>query len=330
MSILSFPPTQTRPATPTFSEDDLSEAGRRVSEERYWRDYYEHPDFNYEWNNGILEVKPMADFSQSQLYFWFLRLLEFYLEIHPVAAKVGLEIGFKLNLPHKVTIRKPDLALFLNTNQVLMTPTDRTYWGVFDLCIEFVSDSTRAEVERDTVTKKGEYEAIGVQEYYILDDQGRHTIFYEQTANGLYQPLPIQTGGVIASRVLPGFQFRLEDLYRQPAWTQLIEDVVYQNFVQPAYQAERERANQEQFRADQVEQKLLQERRQLYHVEQALVQEQKRTLSLLRQSLAYRFNLSLDYYDDILTTLDQAALATLSEQVFAVADQAAFEALLQQ
>ena len=37
-----------------------SEAGRPVSEELYWAEYYEHPEFNYEWNNGILEEKPIA------------------------------------------------------------------------------------------------------------------------------------------------------------------------------------------------------------------------------------------------------------------------------
>ena len=45
----------------------VSETGKRVSEETYWKEYYEHPDFNYEWNNGFLEEKrsaarPLADY----------------------------------------------------------------------------------------------------------------------------------------------------------------------------------------------------------------------------------------------------------------------------
>ncbi len=43
------------------SNISLSEDGLHVSENEYWEKYYEHPDFNYEWNNGALEEKPMAD-----------------------------------------------------------------------------------------------------------------------------------------------------------------------------------------------------------------------------------------------------------------------------
>jgi len=32
-----------------------SKAGRRVSEQTYWDAYNRHPDFHYEWNNGVLE-----------------------------------------------------------------------------------------------------------------------------------------------------------------------------------------------------------------------------------------------------------------------------------
>lgn len=57
----------------------------------------------------------------------------------------------------------------LNSNSVPLGDKDRSYKGVFDLCIESVSDATRGETERDTVTKKREYAAGGVQEYYILE-----------------------------------------------------------------------------------------------------------------------------------------------------------------
>lgn len=307
----SLRPTVSDSVPPSLIEDEQSEAGKRVSEEMYWRHYYNHLDFNYEWNDGILEVKPVADFAKAQIYLWFLQLLRYYLNVYPLADIIVLEIGFRLNLQHKTTIRKPDLGLILHSNQTVMAPSDRTYKGVFDLCIESLSDSTQADKERDIITKKQEYEAVGVQEYYILDDQRTHTTFYERTANGVYQPIQAQAGGVIASRVLAGFQFRIEDLYRQPSWQDLVEDVVYQGFVLPEYLAERERAGQERQRADQA-------------VETA----KTTTLTLLRQSLAHRFNLPLNYYDDTLFTLDLPALAALNEQVFAVADQTDFEALL--
>ena len=43
--------------------------GRRVTLEEYWAKWYEHPypdiDVSYEWNNGILEAKPLANKRRS-------------------------------------------------------------------------------------------------------------------------------------------------------------------------------------------------------------------------------------------------------------------------
>jgi Uma2 family endonuclease len=228
--------------------EPASEDGRLVSEAEYWADYYSHPDFSYEWNNGRLEERPVSDYAQFRLYVWFLSLLKDFLHVHPIARMVGLELGFRLALPQKVTIRKPDLGVVLNTNSVPLADKDRSYRGVFDLCIESLSDSSKKDVERDTVVKKQEYAAAGVAEYYILDENGRDTVFYE-LRNGLYVPLP-QRDGVIRSRVLPGFQFRLADLYRLPEPPDMIDDSVYQGFVSPFLRAERVRAEEAEAHAE--------------------------------------------------------------------------------
>lgn len=132
-----------------------SEDGRYVSEELYWQTYYEHPDFNYEWNNGILEEKPMADVRNAAIDRWLLKLLEAYLETYAVAQLVNLEIGFRLALGNKkTTIRKPDLFVVRNDNLVALNPLDRNYRGICDLCIESLSDSTQGEINRDVKTKK--------------------------------------------------------------------------------------------------------------------------------------------------------------------------------
>ena len=58
-----------------------SEVGKAVSAEEFLLHYAEHPDFNYEWNNGILEEKPVADVRNAALYRWLLKLIEAYLEV---------------------------------------------------------------------------------------------------------------------------------------------------------------------------------------------------------------------------------------------------------
>jgi Uma2 family endonuclease len=233
-----------------------SEDGRAVSEEVYWAEYYNHLDFNYEWNNGILEEKPMADVQNATLYRWFLLLLEFYLRVQPIAQLVNLEIGFRLELPDKTTIRKPDLFVVRNDNPTPLQATDATFRGIGDLCVESISDSKKSEVERDTVAKKAEYAGAGVKEYFILDAERRYTAFYRRTANNDYAPVPIGADGIVRSEVLPGFQFRVADLYRLPSWLEMTADPVYQQFVLPEYQQMQALAEQERSRAERLAAKL--------------------------------------------------------------------------
>ena len=53
-----------------------SEDGKIVSEAVYWADYYEHPNYNYEWTNGELQVKPMARIRQSYMLQWLILILQ--------------------------------------------------------------------------------------------------------------------------------------------------------------------------------------------------------------------------------------------------------------
>jgi len=219
--------------------EELSEDGLYVSENEYWEKYYEHPDFSYEWNNGFLEEKSVTDLDGSQMYQWFFMLLKNFLETNPVAIIMNLEMGFRLSMPSEITIRKPDLAVILNTNTTPIKGTDCTFKGVCDICIESLSHKDRNAVVRDTVLKKAEYEIIGVREYYILDARQEKTAFYRRNKHGNYEKIrPIQQD-IIRSEVMPGFQFRLSDLYKQPSLLSMTEDSVYQNFLMPYYQRER-------------------------------------------------------------------------------------------
>jgi len=51
---ISTPLAYTQPITRSTDKPFVSEAV-------YWQKYYEHPDIVYEWNDGILEEKPVAD-----------------------------------------------------------------------------------------------------------------------------------------------------------------------------------------------------------------------------------------------------------------------------
>lgn len=231
----------------------LSKAGKRVSEARYWDAYYEYADISYEWNDGVLEEKPVSDYLSFLVYRWFVSVLEQFLTVHPIGKMVGLEFGFRLALPEKVAIRKPDLGILSAENPVDLDFYDRSFAGIFDLCIEVLSDSDRGEIERDTRVKFLEYEQAGVREYYILDRKGTYTAFYQRTPTGQYAPIIPEhkpEGDLIRSEVLPGFQFRIDDLYRRPSLQEMAEDPVYRGFVLPFYGETRQRADAEKARAD--------------------------------------------------------------------------------
>ncbi|WP_462322224.1 Uma2 family endonuclease [Halochromatium sp.] len=238
---------------PPAGVEPISADGRLVSEAEYWQDWYDAADLSYEWNNGRLEEKPVSDFETFQVYLWFLELLRHYLRLQPVGKLVALEMGFRLSLRSGTVIRKPDLAVVLDTNPVALDLTDSSYHGVFDLCVEALSTEKPAYVHRDLVVKKAEYAAAGVPEYYVLHREHGNLAFYGRTRGGVYSPLPIEGSGderLVRSRLLPGFQFRINDLIRRPDLDAIRRDPIYSDFVLPEWTlAEQAKAQAEQAQA---------------------------------------------------------------------------------
>jgi hypothetical protein len=257
-----------------------SEHGKAVSEEVYWAEYYSHPSFSYEWNNGILEVRPMPNVVEWNMYKWFLLLLNEFLRNEPIAITMALETAFRMAMPAGVAIRKPDLGVILNSNHIPLERDDRSYHGIFDICIESLSDGSQEDIDRDVIVKRNQYEIAGVREYFILDDGDTYMAFYYRTPQGFFAPIPPLPGGIIRSTVLPGFQFRMADLHRQPALVELVDDPIYQPFIMPEYQAARVRVQQESQRAQQESQRAQQESQRAQQAEAAFFAEQQRSAQM--------------------------------------------------
>ena len=221
-----------------------SKAGTFVDESTYWDVYYEDKDYRYEWNNGLLEIKDMPTLDIIHSVRWLYKIMEQFLEVHPIAHLIILDFGFRISLPQKTAVRKPDCAIILNDNPVQPANKDRSFDGIYDICIEYLSDSNPHYVIKDTVERKHEYCLAMVKEYYIIDDMNKHTVFYRLDTNGNYVKIAPQKG-VIRSTVLPGFQFRVSDLYDQPDLNRLIDDPVYQPYVRLDLQKERQEKEKE-------------------------------------------------------------------------------------
>ncbi len=263
------------PALRAYESEPSSLHGLRVSEGEYWEKYYNCIGDNgcgFEWNNGVLEEKTMGDHLSYVMADWFHSLLKEYLRARPVAKIFGTDLGFRLVLPQVTVIRRPDMSLVLNTNPVRFGLLDRSYSGVFDMCFEFISDSKQEHADRDTVEKRSEYAAGGVKEYFILDRFGTETAFYRLNSRGGYSPIPPTSEGVIRSGVLPGFQFREDDLYTCPSLEELAEDPVYKSFVLK----ERNEAEAERKRAGKAEKTAEAERKRAGKAEKTAEAERKR------------------------------------------------------
>ena len=223
--------------------------GREVTKDEYWAKWYEHPyvhiDVSYEWNNGFLEAKSLPNSQELDLSNWFLDITRRYLESKPIASLINLETGFSLTMLDfdetigvREAVRKPDIGVILNTNPVSWGGINqRAFAGVCDMCIEALSDSNSAEVRRDTEEKKRDYARAGVKEYIILDPKGQHMHFYRLNAEGRYEEIQPDADGVIRMEVLPGFQFRLRDLFSLPKLKDLALDEVYSGYVLPEFKA---------------------------------------------------------------------------------------------
>ncbi|MDE0142071.1 MAG: Uma2 family endonuclease [Caldilineaceae bacterium] len=215
-------------------------------------------DVSYEWNNGILEAKPFPNFAQSEQYRWFFRLLGCYLEVNPIAKILCLETGTYMSVQDDSlpsgkweVVYKPDIGIILGDNPVPWGADDqRSYIGICDMIVEELSDSTSAEIRRDTEEKKDGYAPAGVKEYFILDPKDRHLHFYRLGVAGSYVEIEPDEEGVIRSHVLPGFQFRREDLLREPILVELARDNVYADYVIPELLAAETRVEKAEERAD--------------------------------------------------------------------------------
>ena len=236
--------------------------GRLVTLEEYWAKWYESPypdiDVSYEWNNGRLEAKPLPNAPQLDLYNWFLDLLRRFVATHGIAKLINLETGFVLTIAdpaepsgQRGAVRKPDIGVILNSNPVSWGGIDQRHFeGVCDMVVEAVSDSTPAELLRDTEEKRRDYALAGVKEYYILDPSGEQMRFYRLTPDRRYEQISPDAETVVHSELLPGFQFRMEDLERQPDLVELALDEVYSGYVIPDFQVAVARAASEAERAD--------------------------------------------------------------------------------
>lgn len=156
-----------------------------------------------ELSQGVVEVLPMpTDSHQAMVAFLYAALYAF------VSARALGKVRFaplRLRLgPGK--FREPDI-LFLGAERDHLR--GEKYWSSADIVMEVVSDDDR---QRDLVTKRREYAAAGIDEYWIVDPlEQRITVLRREGEHYLVHG--VFAGGQQASSArLPGFTLAVTDV----------------------------------------------------------------------------------------------------------------------
>ncbi|HEV3344787.1 MAG TPA: Uma2 family endonuclease [Pirellulales bacterium] len=178
--------------------------GRIMTEEEFlvWCD----DETRAEWVDGEVIVMSPASIVHNRLTRFLLSLLQDYVQERGLGEAFGTDFSARLNSKRR---RLPDV-LFVASDRA-----DRLHKNHFEgapnLIIEVVSDDS---VDRDWRVKYLEYQAAGVEEYWVIDPLYRRIEAYSLDSDKAYRS--IEPGdGRIASRVVPGFYLRPEWLWRE-------------------------------------------------------------------------------------------------------------------
>lgn len=176
---------------------------KRMTEEEFvaWC----HEDTRAEWVDGEVIIMSPVSTAHGRLVRFFLSLLNEYAEERDLGEALGPEETVRINSQRRL----PDVFFVANDRADRLR--ENHFEGAPNLIIEVVSEDS---VDRDWRVKYLEYEAAGVDEYWVIDPLYQRAEAYTLDADKVYQSLaPVE--GKIASRVVPGFYVRPEWLWRE-------------------------------------------------------------------------------------------------------------------
>jgi Uma2 family endonuclease len=165
----------------------------------------EEPGYRYELSRGVLEVTQVPNDAHGQIVCNLYTAIVLYEQTHPgLIQRYGGAGEFQLLLPGMISGRNPDVAVVLKG-----TPKDPRGRRPPSLAIEVVSAGSET---RDYHTKREEYLAYGLREYWIVDPQARKVTVLLRDGS-VWVERVFQGEQVIESLVLPGFGARVDELW---------------------------------------------------------------------------------------------------------------------
>jgi len=196
-------------AQKTGTEEIAIEVAKLFPVQGKWteKDYFSLPETNriVELSEGRLIITPSPTEQHQRISGKIYFLLYDYLTRTNLGEVRYAPLDVRL-LPG--TIRQPDIVYMSNEHKDRISSK---YWGVPDLAMEILSESTEIE---DRTNKLYEYEKAGVMEYWLADP-AKQTIEVFALERGTYVLLgKWGIGEVARSRLLTGFEIAVDAILR--------------------------------------------------------------------------------------------------------------------
>ena len=157
-----------------------------------------------EFIDGRIQVLPMPDAFHQSLMVWLVNYFRAWLATHGggkaqiAAFKVFLRDG---------QYREPDVCLMLAKNAARM---HRSHWEGADLVVEIISKSNRLH---DIQTKRVEYAANGIPEYWIVDPENRRVSVLKLDGSEYKQHGDFASGDELSSPLLEGLKLDVKAMF---------------------------------------------------------------------------------------------------------------------
>jgi Uma2 family endonuclease len=180
--------------------------GRVMSLEEF-REAEVEDGYRYELARGMLEVSEVPNDPHGHVVCNLYRaVVRYELENPHIVSRFGGGSEFRLWIPALISGRNPDVAVALRN-----TPRDERGRRPPSLAFEVVSEASEAR-ERDYVTKRVEYLAYGLSEYWIVDPERKCVTVLIRDGDGWVEQV-YRDDQQARSLVLPGFVVSVCDLW---------------------------------------------------------------------------------------------------------------------
>ncbi len=162
-----------------------------------------------EWVDGEVIILTPASLRHQEIKMFLAGIMSEFTRYHHLGRVI--DAPFVVRLPGNLKRgREPDIIV-IRTEQLPLLK--ETYFdGSPDVIVEIISPESYA---RDRLTKYHEYETAGVKEYWLLDPDQHHNIFYRLGEDDSYHPVPYKEG-IFYSEALPGFWLKPAWLWQKP------------------------------------------------------------------------------------------------------------------